>query len=261
MSWFNIWRGWVKLEISKLMAYRFNFVLKSIAMLIFGIGGPLIAMIIYNISSGIPGWTFEEFLLINGIFIFIAGLNHLLFESMTWRIIHKVRDGSFDVRLVKPISALIYATITGVELEGLSRTFLGGIIIVYSLVKMGWAFSLINLVSFIFLIFLAMIFMYSIDVITTALSFLVVKSYALMDIFREFTHVGRYPITIYGTTGMMAFTFLFPVGLAAFYPASAILGKIPTITIFYLAAVAFAFFGFSILLWKLAIRKYSSAGG
>lgn len=261
MSLLNIWKGWIKLELSKEIAYRLNFLFKAIAMFAFGISGPLVAIIIYGVSKGIPGWNFEEFLLLTGIFLFIKGLNHLIFESMTWKTIDLIREGSYDVRLVKPINPLTYATLTAFDIDGITNTLLGGFVLTFALIKIGWIFNLINLVSFIFLIFLALLFIYSIDILITSMAFLVVKSYALLDIFREFTNIGKNPLTIYGATGSMVFTFIFPVGLAAFYPASAILGRIPTITIFYLAAIAFGFYCFVLLMWKLAIKKYSSAGG
>lgn len=261
MSLFNIWKGWIKLEMSREVAYRANYFFKAIAMFTFGIVGPLVAMIIYSVSRGIPGWSFEEFLLLTGVFVFVAGINHLFFQAITWHTVHAIREGEYDVNLVKPVSPLMFATITAVNLDGLTRTFLGAFVIVYALVKMGWVFSLINFLGFVFLILLALLFMYSIDILIAALAFLVVKSYALLDIFREFLAVGQNPLTIYGATGMLVFTFIFPVGLAAFYPASAILGKIPTLTILYLAAIAFGFFVFVLLIWNLAIKKYSSAGG
>ncbi len=261
MSLLRIWKGWVKLKFSSAMTFRFNFFLKAIAMVIFGIMGPIAALIIYSVSSGIPGWSFEEFLLLNGIFIFVSRLSALLFGGLAEDTIEKVREGEYDVNLVKPVSPLAFASVTAIKLDDAAGVLVGGFVIIYSLLKIGWLFNLINLLSFVFLLALAVIFMYSIDILIAALGFLVVKSYALLDIFYEIVGVGKNPLTIYGVTGIMFLTFVFPVGLAAFYPASAILGRMQTIALLYLAATALGFFAAALVLWKLAIKKYTSAGG
>lgn len=261
MSLLRIWKGWAKLQFSSGATYRFNFILKGIAMLIFGVMGPIAAMIIYSVSSGIPGWSFEEFLLLTGIFLFVNGMDILLFRKLPDRTIDKIREGEYDVDLVKPISPLAFATVTALDLDGITSIFVGGFVVLYSLIKIGWIFNLVNLLSFTFLLALAVLFMYSVDILIASLAFLVVKSYALLDIFGELIGIGRNPLTIYGVTGLMLLTFVFPIGLAAFYPASAILGRIPTTAILYLAATALGFFASALVLWKLAIKKYTSAGG
>lgn len=257
----KLWRGWTALDIASNLEYRFDFVLRTIAMVIFGMLGPLVATLIYSVSAGVPGWSYEQFLLITGTFTLVGGLDFLFFRSMGWKIVDQIRHGTYDKTLVKPVGALGFATATAFDFEGLPGTLVGMVIVGWSLIKMGWLFSLTNLTLYLIVVGLALLFKYALNVIVTSLSFLIVKSYTVLNIVDDILDIGRNPLTIYGQTGMLLFTFFLPVGLMAFYPASALLGKLSLVVIGELALVAFAFFGFSLLIWHFAIRKYASAGG
>ncbi len=257
----RIWIGATRLELSDELSYRFNFILKTITHTLTSAIIPLITLLVYTVSSGIPGWSLEEFLLLNGSFMFIGGLGSTLFQSMTWRTIDKIWHGRYDMDLIRPVRPLVLATLNTFNPDGLAYIFVGASIMAVSLVKMHWVFNAISTLSFVLLVGLALLFFYSIDIITIALSFLFVKTFALANAVEEIINIGKYPLSIYGSTGMVLFTFLFPVGLAGFYPAQALLGKLSFLMIGKLALVAFAFFGFSLLLWSVWMKKYSSAGG
>lgn len=257
----RVWKGAIKLVLSDEMAYSFNFFLTVIAYLIFSAIGPLVALLIYSVSSGIPGWSFEEFLLLTGTFTLVSGVNYTFLAGITWESIEKIWQGRYDADLIRPVRPLALATATAFNTDNIPNIFFGAIVVGFALMKLGWAFNAISLASYFLLLGLAILFFYSLDIIVTALAFLVTKSWVLMNILDEITSIGRNPISVFGATGMIFLTFIFPVGLAAFYPASAILGRLSTVAIVELAIIAFAFFGISLLLWSFAIKKYTSAGG
>ena len=257
----RIWLGSTKLELSNELSYRFNFILKTIAVLLTSIIVPIISLLIYTISSGIPGWSLEEFLLMNGTFLFVGGLAETFFNSMTWRTITTVWRGNYDIHLIRPVRPLVSASLETFNPDGVPTIFVGAAIITAALLKLNLAFNITNFLLYFLIIGLALVFMYAINVAIIALSFVFLKTWALANAFEDIMGLGKYPLTIYGSMGMLAFTLLFPVGLAAFYPAQAILGQLSMLMIGKLALVAFAFLGFSLLVWSLWIKKYTSAGG
>ncbi len=257
----RIWKGAMKLVLSGEVAYRFNFILTVIAYLLFSVTGPIIALLIYNVSSGIPGWTFEEFLLLSGTFTIASGINYTFLAGISWETIEKIWQGTYDAVLIRPVRPLALATATAFNTDNLPNIVVGSAIVIFAFSKLNLALNANMLVSYIFLLGLAILFFYSLDIIITSLAFLVTKSGVLMSILDEILGLGKNPISIFGATGMILFTFIFPIGLAAFYPASALLGKLSLPAIAELAVVAFAFFGISLLAWSFAIKKYTSAGG
>ena len=68
----RLWKYWMKnlaLELQKEMIYKLNFFLKVVGLVLADIVAPLITLLIYRSTPGIPGWTFEEFILFQGSFI------------------------------------------------------------------------------------------------------------------------------------------------------------------------------------------------
>jgi ABC-2 type transport system permease protein len=261
MKFWRIWKGWFKLEIAAEMAYRLNFILKTIAFVTFDMFGPFLAMIIYGVSAGLPGWTFEEFLLLQGTFILSTGLTHLFFWGFAGKIVNDVRYGYYDKELVKPANPLLLSLANGSDLDGLPSSIVGIVIAAYALLKIGWVFNVFQLFAYGILVIAAVIFLLSLQIIIAAMAFLFVKSYTLLNIFDVLTDIGKNPISVFGSFGALIFTFAFPIGLAAFYPASAILGKLSFIQVGGIVLVSLAFFGFSVLLWNQGIKRYASAGG
>jgi len=261
MKFWRIWKGWFKLNLSSEMAYRLNFLLKAVAFATFDFFGPIVALVIYNVSQGLPGWSFEEFLLLQGTFIFSTGLVHLFFWGFSGKVIDGVRNGNYDIELVKPVNPLLLALATGSDIDGLPRSAVGASIVTFALIKLGWAFSVVHLLAYGSLIVAAVLFLLSLQIIIASLAFLFVKSYTMLNIFDVLTDVGKNPITVFGPLGTAILTFAFPIGLAAFYPSAAILGRLSVLQVGEVIGVAVAFFAFSVLLWQFGIRKYASVGG
>ena len=258
----KLWRYWMKslaLELQKEMTYKLNFFFKVIGIVLADVVAPLVTLLIYRSTPGIPGWEFEEIILFQGSFILVFGLSRMLFMSFPGRVIEAVRDGSFDKYMVKPINPLLQLTLMSWDIEGSAEALTGLGLVVWSTTKVG--VTLPNMLLYVPLILLGCLFVYSLMVVIAALAFLVVKSWALYDIFLKLSDFGRYPITIYEGGLRFMLTFIFPIGVVAFYPARSILvaqgWQLMTHVVLPIGGV----FLISLLLWRQAMRKYTSAGG
>jgi len=258
----RIWKYWMKnlaLELQKEMIYKLNFFLKVVGLVLADIVAPLITLLIYRSTPGIPGWTFEEFILFQGSFILVFGLSHMLFMGFPARVIEAVRDGSFDKYMVKPINPLLQLTLMSWDIEGAAEALTGLGLVIWSMGKVGVALP--NVLLYIPLVLLGCLFIYSLMVMIAALAFLVVKSWALYDIFFKLSDFGRYPITIYEGGLRFILTFIFPIGVVAFYPAESVLVTQGWQLLTHVVIPIGGVFLLSLLLWRQAMRKYTSAGG
>jgi len=52
-----------QIYLNKDLAYKTNFIIVMLAMVLGDLVSPMIALIIYGTTVGIPGWTFHQFLL------------------------------------------------------------------------------------------------------------------------------------------------------------------------------------------------------
>ena len=73
--------------------------------------------------------------------------------------------------------------------------------------------------------------------------------------------VGRYRMNIYGFEMKLIFTFILPIAVISFYPASVLLGTLSFLSLVEILTPVIVFLIFSIVMWNFAIKKYTSSGG
>tara|TARA_Y100000310_G_scaffold345379_1_gene464295 strand:+ start:2812 stop:3600 length:789 start_codon:yes stop_codon:yes gene_type:complete len=249
------------LRLSAEMAYKLNFWIKSLAITLSDFIGPLFILLIYTTTSGIEGWTFPEFILFQGTLIFAMGFSHVFFAFIGVQVIDMVRLGKFDSVLVKPYNPLVYLTLSSFDWDGLGELLVGFALLVWAFIVLGITVFSWNFLVYLFVVLLALLFFYSIIVTICALSFLLIKSWALFALFFRTMDFAKYPLDIYGSGLRVLFTFFLPLGVASFYPAKALLEGLSGWTVLQLTISVGIIFGISLILWHFAMKKYSSAGG
>ncbi|MEA3430155.1 MAG: ABC-2 family transporter protein [Nanoarchaeota archaeon] len=258
-KYLKVWFRAIGLELSRHMAYKANFIMKVLAVMIMDFVGPLVVLLIYQSTPGIPGWTFPQFILFQGTLTLIFGIGHMFMVMIPVQCIEEIRSGTFDKILTKPFKPLTYLTLTSVDIDGVGEVIVGLALII-------WAFGALNLgfgVNFLFylaLLAVALLFEYSAHVLIASMAFIAVKSWALFDVLFRLKMFGRYPASIYNPGLQMFLTFIFPIAIAAFYPVEVLLKGMSISVLWAVLAVV----GFSIvtrLFWAYAMKKYTSAGG
>ena len=259
--YFGLFKRNLAMNLESEMAYKANFIIKSFSLVIGDLVAPLLILLIYTATSGIPGWSLHEFILFQGILTTVFAMNRTFLVAIPFKVIENVREGTFDKILIKPYNPLLYLTATSADADGFAEILVGVGLIVFASVNLGVSFIGLNGLAFIILLILGLLFLYSIMILIGSLSFIVVKSYALFDIFFRLTDFSRYPLSIYSFWTQVTLTFFFPVAVSAYYPASFLLGHMAFGNLFVIGAPVLIFLGIAILVWNVAITKYTSAGG
>ncbi len=259
-KYFRLWAYNFQLEIASDMAYKLNFYTHIIGNLISGFVGPLIATLIYSTTPGLPGWSYWEFILFQGTFLLVWGLAHSFIIRAISITTEHVRNGTFDKILLKPFRPFAYLLASAVSLDDLATVVLGGTLVIVAS-KSLHAFNLYNVFAYLLMIVLALVFFVGLVALVASLSFFVVKSWGVWSIFETISEFSYYPLTIYSPGMMFVLSFILPAGLASFYPAAALLGKIDLNILWKLAISVFAFLAIGLLSWHNSIKRYSSAGG
>jgi len=257
--YFKVWMKLIKIQLIHDMAYPSQFFLFFIGSFFIGFLGPIFGIIVYGVSKGFPGWTLNQFVLLQGTFMFVFGLMHMFLLAAVWRVRHSVQTGNFDKYMLRPIKILPYILMQGMDFDGLGSTLSGVFLITYALTKIG--INPLFMLEYLFLIVLSFIFVSSITIITIGLSFIVIQSEAIMQAFNMFLNVVKYPLTIYGSTIKFAISFIVPLGIVSFYPSQALISGLSASTIAYLTLSVVLFATFSYSIFRLGLSKYQSAGG
>jgi len=253
-------KSWA-LEISAHLAYKTNFVTKMLALIFMDLVGPLVILLIYTNTAGIPGWSFEEFILFQGTLTLVFGFAHSFIIMMPVRILEDVREGHFDKHLLKPFNTLKYFLFSSADVDGLVEIAVGLSLISWAFVKLGLSVLSPNFLIYVLLVMVGFLFQYAIFITISALAFLVVKSWALFDIMFTLSNFARYPLNIYSNSFVFFLTFLFPIAISAFYPVEVLLRGLTFLNLIKIVLPVIVAFCISVWFWGMAMKKYSSAGG
>ncbi len=134
-----------------------------------------------------------------------------------------VRTGGLDFALLKPIDTQFLVSLTKVDWSGLSNFFFAAVLLGYSLVKMDFTPSLVQIVLYPIYVLCGVMILYSLMTALAATSVWLGRNQTLYDFWFYITNFSRYPMEIYagpwGGPLRMIFTFLIPVMVVVNVPA------------------------------------------
>lgn len=255
----RICRAALRTALAGRLAYRGDFLLCAFMALAVEWLVPLVTALVYRAGASFPGWDMYEVLLLQGLFMLAKGLTATFVFGVVWTTLERVREGSFDLILLKPRAPLFLSIATGFDLEEAGKV-LGGL----ALVAAAWARlpapgagRILAGSAF----FLAALLVFSaVAVILAALVIRWVGCSRVFEIFMTVSSFGNYPSSIFGRVLLAVLSYALPVTMMAAIPAAALLGRpIPYLGPALAATAVLVLFAF--WLWGHMLKKYTSAGG
>ena len=256
---FNVYRICVATAMARALTYRLNFVLSMTITLCFNLLLPLTTILIYNSGASFPGWNFYEVLLIQSIFTLSLGFALVLFSNVLWSTMQHIREGSFEVVLLRPVDPLFYLIATNFDTGSIGLLIGGGVMFGISIAHTGFV-SLLGIAQFLLLFIGGFAVMTGFQMVMAATSFKWVGNGRLPEILDSILSFGKYPISIFPRAIKMLTSYIIPVAMIGFFPASALLGCLDTIVLFaVIPCILFMFFG--IWIYHYMVRLYEGVGG
>jgi ABC-2 type transport system permease protein len=178
----------------------------------------------------------------------------------------RIRAGTFDVMLIRPVPALVQLAAEGFNPRRLAAVLQALGVLVYGLstVDVRWTGGRVAMVPLMLLsgigIFVA------IFVLGAAFQFVANDA---VDLQAAFTHGGRfltqYPMSIYGREAVRALTFLLPMAFINWQPALYVLDRpdptgLPSFLRYCSPAVALVLLAVAGVAWRAGLRQYRSTG-
>jgi ABC-2 type transport system permease protein len=175
-------------------------------------------------------------------------------------VMENVREGTFDLFLLKPAPVSLVAVGMSFSFEGVV-VFLGGLgIFIYALAFLPTP-GIFSWLQFVLVFILAAAVLMGFTFIMAATSFKWVGNSRLFEIFESVTSFGRYPASIYSKSFQAVITYVLPVALLGPIPAAVLLKPGSFLNTLLAAVFAVIFWGVGYAIWKLMLRSYTSAGG
>lgn len=239
------------------LEYRLNFLIASLSSLT-NLSGSLFGLFLfYRTGYEFQGWSWEEALIVLGIFTLLQGFSATFLIPNLNKIVEQVQEGTLDFVLLKPISSQFWLSARTVSPWGLPDLFFGIIIVLYSGSRLGlnWSNYFFSLIP----IFFGIIILYSLWFMLGATSIWFVKIYNVTEVLRGLLEAGRFPMVAYPTLYRVFFTFIVPVAFLTTIPSQTLLDRAQFSWIFGSGVLAIVLLFASNRFWRFATRFYTSA--
>ncbi len=249
----------LRVAFSNATAYRANFLMSAIIVFLSNALFPLIAILIYGSGAGFPGWSFYQVLLIQSFFTLSSGISGMFFRGIFWQTNFAVREGTFEVSLLKPVGTLFWMAVSSIQLESVGMVAGGAAMAVLSLARSGGAGPAGAAAGLLFFCG-GVLVMLGINLLMAGLSFKWVGNSRMPEIFDSILEFAKYPQSVVPAAARAAAAFVFPCAMVGFFPAQALLGR--TEPWHFLALVpCLAFAAAGAFFYKAMVRRYESVGG
>lgn len=255
--YFNIIKLFWGTAIAAELEYRANFFLATFTSIGELVGSIFSLFLFYRTGYTFEGWSWEEALIVLGIFTILQGFSEMFLAPNLNRIVTHVQDGTLDFILLKPISSQLWLSTRTVSPWGITDVIVGCLIIVYygSKLHLTLANYLISLIP----LLCGILILYSLWFMLGATSIWFVKIYNVTEVLRGLLQAGQYPLVAYPIAYRIFFTFIVPVAFLTTVPTEALLGKTSMPWLIAAGVITLILLFISSSFWRFALKFYTSA--
>ena len=259
MSYLSLLRVFYRTSIQTDMEYRADFftrILASLLGLVTTIGGLSIA---FTYTSHIKEWAFPQVIVLVGIYYLMDGVIEMFIAPNMREIMVKVRDGTLDFVLLKPVSPQFMATFRTVNVWRIANVMVGLGLTSYAIANLSLHVGASQALAFTVTLLAGACIVYSFWLCLVTLTFWFVKLENIEQIIWQAFESGRYPIQIYPAWLRVTLTYFIPVAFIITVPAEALAGRLAPSLIAVSLIVALTAVILSSAFWRFGLRHYTGA--
>ena len=257
-KYFSLYLGFFRASLAVDLEFRANFLARIVTDIFWYLAQVLSFELIFNFTDQIGGWSRADARVFLGVLFVIDAFIMITIQTNLDNLSESVRKGSLDLLLSKPVNSQFM-----VSLKYVSTAHLGNLLLGIS--WLAWACAQKNDLSIIRLLWLlpgvpcGVIIYYSFRFPFNAVALLSGSATNLQYLFYHIYRLGMRPDNIYPSWLKYTVLTILPMGLIASVPTRLLLGTASWWLGLWAAAVAAISLWGSTLIWKSALRRYSSA--
>lgn len=255
-----LWFSFI-IDMKRLFVYPVSFWFTFITIPFFSLVQIVFLETIYSQTNVFAGYTKFEAYVLFGTFKIVQSLGFLFFYNRLSEFKSLIRGEdyeTFDSALTKPVDSQIYTTLGKYNIGNISSVIVGICIVWYGIHNGNIHISYLNILPYLFLIFLGTCIMYLTFLFLNTLSFWAEEFQATEGLWDVYQNLGRNPTKLYSGFFGIIFNVLVPITLMSGIPSNVLLGKMPIITVAIYSGIIFGLFILTRLFWKFSLKKYSS---
>jgi ABC-2 type transport system permease protein len=250
-----------RVNLAEELQYRGNFFASFVGTLFWIATALLTVALFFSHTAQLGGWDFWQVVVLLGVFNTLTGVIETVLRPGIGRLAGDVRSGALDLVLVRPIDAQLYTSVRRLDIWRVADIVMGLALTAYALIQIGRPLTAFTILAFALTLASAVAVVYAIWVALMSLAFWFVAVENISVLFDGVYEAARYPVSAYPGALRFLFVYLIPIAWTTTIPASALTGRIGLGTAMIAVGVAAAALALTRLLWRVALRRYTSAGG
>ena len=171
-----------------------------------------------------------------------------------------VRSGEFDFLLTQPIHPLFRALTGKPDINDFIFLFPNILLTGYILSLLHLTITTWSILWYVVLLINAFLIVTALHILVLVVGILTTEVDGVIWIYRDLSHMGRFPVSIYMEPLRFALFFLIPIGMMITIPTEILLGLQPSYSTVWAFLVGFGSFLVSLKIWEWALQHYSSTG-
>lgn len=259
IRYLRLYRQFLLFSISKTAEFRMDFFFRILMDFIYYGTNIYFFKVIFLHSSALAGWTESQVMVFVGIFLIIDGINMTLFANNLWWIPMLVNKGELDYYLLRPVSSLFFLSTREVAINSFINLLFASGIFVWAITSYPESISWDRYVLMSFLMVLGLLLYFFLRIIFILPVFWTHGGKGGEMVFWTLNRLIERPDRIFRSWMRVAVVTIIPFGIMSSYPAHVLWEKNPWPYVGG-SILATSIFGvMTVLLWKFALKSYSSA--
>lgn len=261
-----LWRRLVGAQIRSQFQYRVSFALDLAGNFLISFIDFLAVLVIFHNVHRLGTWSVREVAFLYAFSSISFALTDLLIGHLD-QFPQKIRDGNFDILLVRPRSTLLQIIGSDFQLRRLGKAIQGAIVlgVVVGSLHVPWDAGRVAML--VLMVPSAIVIFGSVWVVGACLAFWTTDGGEFTN---AFTYGGnfmaQYPIDIFSAWMRRFLAYIVPLAFVCYFPALYVLDKpdplgLPRFVELLSPVVALAGVVVAGSIWRFAVRHYRSAGG
>jgi ABC-2 type transport system permease protein len=250
----------LRVSIASAIAYRANFVIEGV-MTFAWLALTLLPLLVLFAGGrkSVAGWDAPSALIVIAYFTAVRAVLEGVVSPSIVSLVERIRSGAFDYVLLKPVDAQFQISAGSFQPWKILDLVAAVALAIIAFVKRGYGPDVGDVALGIVMFGAGVAAMYALWIACAAASFWVVRLDNLVYLLSAIFDIGRWPIQVLPGMWRILFTFVIPVAIMTTYPAMALLGRLDTPTALVTLGAALVMLALARLLWRAAIRNYTSA--
>jgi ABC-2 type transport system permease protein len=257
-----IYFRYLAMNVKSILEYRLSAWFVAAGQLLTTLFAFLGLSLLFRRFGSLAGWSFAEAALCFGVTYTAFAISETFargFDVFSRMVI----QGEFDRVLLRPRNTIIQVLGARTDITRLSRVLFGIVLICVIVPRTDIVWGLSKITTLVLMVLGGSAVFTGVFILGATVCFFTLEGLELINIFTDGgRELASYPLPVYGKWVTRFFTFIIPFGCMNYLPLLYLTGRAERWSLLYMLMplLGFVFILPCILVWRLGVRHYSSAG-